>query len=80
MPRYKTISGTELVKRICKTFGYDTVSTKGSHQKLKLNEQKPLIVPLHKELKQGTLGSIVKQLSDYLNIPENDVSKSLDIN
>jgi predicted RNA binding protein YcfA (HicA-like mRNA interferase family) len=37
------------------------VSTRGSHQKLRGPEGRIVIVPLHRELKRGTLASILRQ-------------------
>ncbi|WP_211346909.1 type II toxin-antitoxin system HicA family toxin [Saccharothrix australiensis] len=43
--------------------GFDHVSTKGSHAKLRNEGGRTVVVPLHDELAKGTLSSILKQAS-----------------
>jgi predicted RNA binding protein YcfA (HicA-like mRNA interferase family) len=57
------ISGKDLIKFLNKK-GFEMVSQKGSHVRLKQNkfgEVKVTIVPLHKELDTGTLLAILRQ-------------------
>lgn len=61
MPR--SASGKEVVKILTKYFGFHFVSQKGSHAKLKksgLNGDIITIVPMHKELAQGTLKGVIE--------------------
>jgi len=37
------------------------ISTRGSHQKLRHDDGRVVIVPLHRELARGTLASILRQ-------------------
>jgi predicted RNA binding protein YcfA (HicA-like mRNA interferase family) len=63
MPKLPAISGAELIK-ILERKGYIQVRTRGSHVRLYppdfLPEAKKVTVPLHKQLKLGTLSSIIK--------------------
>ena len=63
MPRLPTISGAELIK-ILERKGYVQMRTRGSHVRLYPPdfppEVKKVTVPLHKQLKPGTLSSIIK--------------------
>ena len=60
-PGYFTLSGRKLVK-IFKKFGYEKVSQKGSHIKMKHEKTgKTVIIPDHKELDRRTLKTILKQ-------------------
>lgn len=62
MPKLPKISGAELI-RILERHGYEQVRTKGSHIRLYPPddfELKKVTVPLHKELKTGTLSNILK--------------------
>lgn len=62
MPKLPILSGDELV-RILETHGYRVVRTKGSHVRLYPPDNSGLrkvTIPLHKELKPGTLSSIMK--------------------
>jgi len=58
----KPVSGKTVIKILCREFGFYFVSQKGSHVKLKKkinNNEIITIVPLHKELAQGTLKGIL---------------------
>jgi len=58
----KPISGKMVIKILCRKFGFYFVSQKGSHVKLKKkinNKEIITIVPLHRELAQGTLKGIL---------------------
>lgn len=63
MPKLPGISGGELI-RILERKGYRHMRTKGSHVRLYPPEFSPALkkvtVPLHKQLKTGTLISIMK--------------------
>lgn len=59
----KTFSGKQVVKILCKYFGFFIVSQKGSHIKLKKtidNKMITAIVPMHKELARGTFRGILE--------------------
>lgn len=63
MPNYIVFSGKELVKFLAK-FGFIEIRIKGSHailQKVIDNSTITIPVPLHKEIKKGTLLSIIRQ-------------------
>ncbi|MEK7511027.1 MAG: type II toxin-antitoxin system HicA family toxin [Patescibacteria group bacterium] len=62
MPKLPKLSGEELI-RILERSGYQCVRTRGSHVRLYPPEGsrlKKVTVPLHKELKTGTLASIMR--------------------
>ena len=44
-----------------KRAGFEAVSQKGSHLKLRHADGRVVIVPMHRELKRGTLQSILRQ-------------------
>lgn len=55
---FKILSGKQVVKILCREFGFYFVSQKGSHVKLakRVKDREIVtIVPLHKELSPGTL-------------------------
>ena len=59
----KTASGEDVVRVLCKHFGFVFVSQKGSH--VKLRKQTPsgaltAIVPMHDELATGTLRGVLE--------------------
>ncbi len=64
MPKLKKLSGHELIKILCNNFGFATKRQKGSHViliKENENDKVGCVVPLHKELKLGTLKGILEQ-------------------
>ncbi len=71
MPKPRTLSGLDIV-RIFESFGFSVASQRGSHIKLRRNEEdgsrETLTVPDHKELDRGTIVSLFRQGARY--IPE----------
>ena len=71
MPKLRVLSGKEIVKILSK-FGFEVVSQRGSHVKLRRilpnGAKQTLTVPLHDELDKGTLKAIFRLASRY--IPE----------
>jgi predicted RNA binding protein YcfA (HicA-like mRNA interferase family) len=54
------VSGKRLVKAL-EDEGWEVVRQRGSHVRLKkAGRRSALVVPLHKELKRGTLGGILR--------------------
>ena len=73
---YKLLSGKQVIKILCREFGFYFVSQKGSHVKLqkRIGSQKiTTIVPLHKELALGTLKGIL----DLAQVEEKDFWKKV---
>lgn len=73
---YKPLSGKQVVKILCREFGFYFVSQKGSHVKLRRKvkvENITTIVPLHKELAPGTLKGIL----ELAKIEEKDFRKKI---
>jgi predicted RNA binding protein YcfA (HicA-like mRNA interferase family) len=74
MPKLKKLSGHELVKILCNKFGFAFKRQKGSHAILIRgagSDKVGCVVPLHKELKIGTLKGILEQAC----ISEEDFAK-----
>ena len=61
MPKLMVVSAIEIIK-VAQKAGFEIVSQKGSHIKLKNSEGKILIIPNHKILKKGTTLQIIKTL------------------
>jgi predicted RNA binding protein YcfA (HicA-like mRNA interferase family) len=54
------VSGERLIKAL-RQEGWEVVRQRGSHVRLKKSGRRnALVVPLHKELKRGTLGGILR--------------------
>ena len=63
MPKLRKISGKECVKILCNKFGFKFIRQSGSHIILKRDTEEGKIgtvVPNHKEIKIGTLKSILE--------------------
>ena len=63
MSKLKKISGKESVKILCNKFGFNIIRQRGSHVMLKKETSSGKIgtvVPMHKELKIGTLKSVLE--------------------
>ncbi len=71
----KTFSGKEIVKILCREFGFYFVSQKGSHVKLRKDSTRQIttIAPLHKELARGT----IKGILDLAEIDEKEFFSKL---
>jgi predicted RNA binding protein YcfA (HicA-like mRNA interferase family) len=72
MPKMPRISGKEMLK-ILSLFGFVVIRQKGSHVVLKKqtnNGELGTVVPMHKELAEGTIRGILKQakigIEDFL--------------
>lgn len=59
MQGLKKTSGKECVKILCNKFGFRIIRQKGSHVILR-KENIGTVVPMHKELKVGTLKGILE--------------------
>ena len=70
-PPLPVLSGSAVVTAFGKA-GFDRVSQKGSHVKLRNGDGRTVIVPLHRELAPGTLRSILRQaglsLDEFLSL------------
>lgn len=60
MPSLPVVSGKQVVRALAK-IGFRKASQKGSHVKLRHADGRTVIVPMHAELREGTLRSILRQ-------------------
>ena len=63
MPKLRAVSGEVVIKILCNRFGFAVSGQSGSHVRLsKFTAQGKIgtVVPIHNELKLGTLKSILK--------------------
>jgi predicted RNA binding protein YcfA (HicA-like mRNA interferase family) len=59
-PRLPVLSGADVVRALRRA-GFERVSQRGSHVKMRRPGGPTVIVPMHRELAPGTLDSILKQ-------------------
>jgi predicted RNA binding protein YcfA (HicA-like mRNA interferase family) len=71
MPKLPPLSGREIVRAL-ERIGFVQVGQSGSHVKLR-RAGISCIVPLHKEVKKGTLSSVLRQA----NLTADDMLKAL---
>lgn len=73
MPELRKISGKDCIKILCNKFGFRISGRKGGHVRLSKSTTEGnvgTVVPMHDELKIGTLKSILK----LAKIDENEFS------
>ena len=71
MPRLRRLSGDQII-RILVSFGFEVISIKGSHHKLRRTvdgQKQTLHIPVHGStpVSTGTLSSIFKQACAYID-------------
>ena len=70
-PRLRALSSKEILKALG-TFGFEVISVTGSHAKVRRlatdGSKQVLVVPLHRELRPGTIRSIYKQALQYVPV------------
>jgi len=73
MPKLKTLSGKKVTK-IFSHFGFEIISQRGDHAKLRRilpnGTKQTLTIPLHEELDKGTLRAIFRQALRYISEEE----------
>lgn len=67
----RDLNGSELVKVLCRDWGYRKVHQTGSHAILDTDEPFPqrLSIPQHKPLRLGTLHAILRSVAQHKGIP-----------
>ena len=68
MPKLRRLSGQQVIS-IFQSFGFEVVSRRGSHVKLRrvqLGIRQTLTVPDHPELDTGTLRAILRHATAYI--------------
>ena len=73
MPKLRSLTGEDVIG-IFSQFGFEIVSQKGSHVKLRgiLSDgtKETLTIPFHKELDKGTLRAIFRQALRYFPVEQ----------
>ena len=59
-PRLPVVAGADVIQALGRA-GFDKISQRGSHVKLRNAGGRTAIVPLHRELAPGTLRSVLRQ-------------------
>ena len=75
----RDLSGAELIKLLCKHFGYRRVNQEGSHVILETGEprQHRISVPDHAPLRIGTLTAILRAIATVKGVEKEDILRHL---
>jgi predicted RNA binding protein YcfA (HicA-like mRNA interferase family) len=75
----RNLSGEDLVKHLCKCWGYRRIHQVGSHVVLQTEQLEPhrIAVPAHTPLKIGTLNGIVFSIAAHKSVSKEDILKDL---
>jgi predicted RNA binding protein YcfA (HicA-like mRNA interferase family) len=73
MPKLRTLSGSEVLA-ILSDFGFQPVSQRGSHVKVRRiledGQSQTLTIPNHREIDRGTLHALFRQACRFIAEPE----------
>jgi predicted RNA binding protein YcfA (HicA-like mRNA interferase family) len=71
----RDLSGVDLIKVLCKHFGYAPINQQGSHVILETTEprQHRISVPEHSPLRVGTLNSILRAIATAKGVEREDI-------
>ncbi len=75
----RDLSGAELIKLLCKHFGYLRVNQEGSHVILETGEprQHRISIPDHAPLRIGTLNAILRAIATVKGVEKEDILRHL---
>ncbi len=75
----RDLSGAELIKLLCKHFGYWRVNQEGSHVILETSEprQHRISIPDHAPLRIGTLNAILRAIATVKGVEKEDILRHL---
>jgi predicted RNA binding protein YcfA (HicA-like mRNA interferase family) len=75
----RDLSGTDLVKTLCRSWGYRVVHQVGSHVILETDapSHQRIAVPAHLSLRIGTLNAILRSVSTHKGIARDELLASL---
>ena len=75
----RDVSGADLIKTLCRKFGYVNLAQEGSHVILQTLDPRShrLSVPYHATLRLGTLHGIVKAVAQAKGVFPDDIIEAL---
>ena len=75
----RNLGGRELVRVLCRRWGYRRVHQVGSHVILDTDDPSPqrIAVPAHRHLRIGTLNSILRAVSRHKGVSREDLLASI---
>ncbi|MGC9222596.1 MAG: type II toxin-antitoxin system HicA family toxin [Terracidiphilus sp.] len=75
----RDLSGSRLVKHLCKMWGYEQVHQVGSHVILQTSTaaQHRIAVPAHDSLRIGTLNAILSAVAAHKRVTKEEILKGI---
>jgi predicted RNA binding protein YcfA (HicA-like mRNA interferase family) len=75
----RDLSGEDLGKVLCRSWGYRVIHQEGSHIVLETAEpsRQRIVVPAHRELRIGTLSAILRLVARHKGVEREDILRSL---
>ena len=75
----RDLSGAELIKLLCKHFGYGRVNQEGSHVVLVTDEPRShrIAIPDHSPLRVGTLSAIIRAVAAAKGVNKDEILQRL---
>jgi predicted RNA binding protein YcfA (HicA-like mRNA interferase family) len=75
----RDLGAAELIKILCKDYGYRRINQEGSHVILEANtpRQHRISIPNHSPLRIGTLNAILRAVSSVQGVEKKDVLRRL---
>ena len=75
----RDLSGTELIKLLCKHYGYGRVNQEGSHVILETNSPRKhrISIPDHSPLRIGTLNAILNAVAKAQGVEKESILQRL---
>ena len=75
----RDLSGQELIKSLCRDWGYQRVHQVGSHVVLETENPSHhrLAIPDHRNLRVGTLNNILRAVAEHKNVTREDILNTL---
>jgi len=73
----RDLSGEELVKKLCRNWGYRVVHQEGSHVVLETDDpsHQRIAVPAHRSLRIGTLNAVLRAVARHKGVERSDLLK-----
>jgi predicted RNA binding protein YcfA (HicA-like mRNA interferase family) len=75
----RDLSGSDLVKALCRDWGYRVIHQEGSHIVLQTEDpsHQRIAVPAHRQLRVGTLSAILRSVAGHKGVDREDLLRSL---
>ena len=76
----RDLSGTEVVRRLARHYGYRVTRSRGSHMTVALTaggDQNQVTVSRHRDVRIGTMDAITADVAAFLSLPKQAVRDTL---